>query len=535
MRTIGWVIQYSINFLHLFAYPFYQAPKFYTNVIDGSTRTPRRGSEPRVQHIFLIYLITLFTVAFAHNPQPVVDLNNGFSNYAIHFGEKTFNLVYDNDGIVMTTSNLVRRHQLMSISRVIDHTEISLANSLVRTSLSSYEQVTTQDNFTWIGNKVYHLSEDNMTFLDCQIYCASRSSEMVKTVKDVWRVDHSDHFSFSSVWMDTITKAEPSYQIFLENVMLYPNNTFTFGNPKPSIFYQDALQLTQISSIQTFYTNYYSSQKQEYWPTSFYSLHVTMHKSGAINMYIPVSAGELEVAQSRCACSKFPTQATRDIRRISRDLRKLKIQAHNISIEANRVRNNNHSTGNVLQIVNSKLIPQSFIQANIEEIMPLNFSLSNDKLITPSTVAIFTAKAVGVPMLQHAFETYFHKFRETLPTAKLVPLKNNTSFVLPKEVRLTGIQGVLSNFSLILAFDELPEYEKDLTHLRDLDVMHELLSNLTLTNEQFIAFLRNEVYQYIISFAAQGLTQEIDTSFPVLVHLKPALSFLKLDCLFLPH
>ena len=118
MRTTRWVIQYSIDFLHLFAYPFYQAPKFYTNVIDGSTRTPRRGSEPRVQHIFLVYLMTLFTVAFAHNPQPVVDLNNGFSNYAIHFGEKTFNLVYDNDGIVMTTSNLVRRHQLMSISRV---------------------------------------------------------------------------------------------------------------------------------------------------------------------------------------------------------------------------------------------------------------------------------------------------------------------------------------------------------------------------------------------------------------------------------
>ena len=164
--------------------------------------------------------------------------------------------------------------------------------------------------------------------------------------------------------------------------------------------------------------------------------------------------------------------------------------------------------------------------------MPLNFSLTNDKLITPSTVAIFTAKAVGVPMLQHAFETYFHKFKETLPAAKLVPFKNNTSFILPKEVRLTGIQGVLSNFSLILAFDALPDYEKDLTKMHDLDVMHELLSNLTLTNEQFIAFLRNKVYHYIISFAAQGLTQEIDTSFPVLVHLKPALSFIKFDCFF---
>ena len=125
-----------------------------------------------------------------------------------------------------------------------------------------------------------------------------------------------------------------------------------------------------------------------------------MSKSGSINLYIPVQAGELEVAKSRCACSKAPMQATRDIRRISRDLRKLRIQALNISIETDRVRKNNQSTGNVLEIINNKLTPQPSIQAHIEEIMPLNYTLVNDKLITPSTVAIFTAKAVGVPMLQ---------------------------------------------------------------------------------------------------------------------------------------
>ena len=214
------------------------------------------------------------------------------------------------------------------------------------------------------------------------------------------------------------------------------------------------------------------------------------------------------------------------------DESELKIQALNISIETNCVRNNNHSTGNVLEIINNKLIPQPSIQANIEEIMPLNYSLTNDKLITPSTVAILTAKAVGVPMLQKAFESYFHKFKETLPAAKLIPFKNNTSFILPKEVRLTGIQNILSNFSMILAFDALPDFEKDLTKISNLDVMHELLSNLTLTNEQFISFLHEKVYNYITSFAAKGLSREIDASFPVLVHLKPALSFLKFDCFF---
>ena len=53
-----------------------------------------------------------------------------------------------------------------------------------------------------------------------------------------------------------------------------------------------------------------------------------------------------------------------------------------------------------------------------------------------------------------------------------------------------------------------------------------------MTNEQFISFLNERLYDYIITFAAQGLNREIDTSFPVLVHLKPALSFLKFDCFF---
>ena len=182
-----------------------------------------------------------------------------------------------------------------------------------------------------------------------------------------------------------------------------------------------------------------------------------MNKSGFINLYIPTQAGELEVAKSRCACTKFPTQATRDIRRINRDLHKLRIQSLNISIETNRFRKNNHSTGNVLEIINDKLESQPLSNANIEQIMPLNYTITNSKLITPSTVALFTARTVGMPMLQKAFEAYFHKFKDTLPAAKFMPFRNNTSFILPKKVRLTGIQNVLSrpqqgNRSIISGF-----------------------------------------------------------------------------------
>ena len=226
---------------------------------------------------------------------------------------------------------------------------------------------------------------------------------------------------------------------FLEDTMLYPRNTFTAGNPDPLVYYQNALELVEIDSIFTFYTISYSSTKKEYWPQSYYDLRVSMNKSGLFNVYIPTQAGELEVAKHSCACFKIPTQATRDIRRIGRDLNKLRIQSVNISIEANRYREKNSSTGNVLELLNGKLDSQSLKNANIEQILPLNYTLINDKLITPSTVALLTAKTVGMPVLQKAFEIYFKKFRDTIPSAKFMPFKNTTSFILPQKVRLTGI------------------------------------------------------------------------------------------------
>ena len=130
-------------------------------------------------------------------------------------------------------------------------------------------------------------------------------------------------------------------------------------------------------------------------------------------------------------------------------MKKLRIQTSsvNISIEATRFRQNNFSTGNVLNILNDNLKSQSLGgSANIEHIVPLNYSPVNDKLITPSTVALFTARTVCLPMLQKAFSTYFQKFKDTLPSAKFMPFHNKSMFILPQEVCLSGIQNVLSNF-----------------------------------------------------------------------------------------
>ena len=123
MRGIRRIVQLLVDFIYLLCYPLCQTKKFHENIIGRSQHVTSKGkcSEPRIGFVFFTQLITLFSLAYAHNPQPVVDLESGFNNYAIHFGQKTFQLVYNDAGIVMTHSELIRRHQLMSISRVIDH------------------------------------------------------------------------------------------------------------------------------------------------------------------------------------------------------------------------------------------------------------------------------------------------------------------------------------------------------------------------------------------------------------------------------
>ena len=110
MRAIRCLIQLCADYLYLLCYPLCQSRRFHQNIIGRSAHTAGTCPKPRIGIVFLVQLMTLFTLAYAHNPQPVVDLDSGFNNYAIHFGQKTFQLVYNDDGIVMTYSELIRRH-----------------------------------------------------------------------------------------------------------------------------------------------------------------------------------------------------------------------------------------------------------------------------------------------------------------------------------------------------------------------------------------------------------------------------------------
>ena len=229
--------------LSLLVYPVTNLKRYHVRIIESKPVCQGTSTEPQLGLVLALQLLIFVSAAYAVPSQPVVDLTTGFNTYDIHFGEKSFQLAFQENGIVMSHSSLVRRHQLMSISRVLDFTDIAMANSIVKSSplLSVYTKSITHDNFRWIENKLYHVSNETMTFADCNIYCASKSAEMVRTVTDTWRTDHEVNLPFQSVWLDTVTKINgTNYEVFLDDLMLYPKNRFTRRNPAPSLIFSNS-------------------------------------------------------------------------------------------------------------------------------------------------------------------------------------------------------------------------------------------------------------------------------------------------------
>ena len=110
-------LQFYSDLFSLWIYPFAEFKRYHTRLIESESVSKRASPEPQLGLIFVLQLLTLVSAAYAHSSQPVVDLNTGFNTYDIHFGDRSFQLAFQENGIVMSHSSLVRRHQLMSISR----------------------------------------------------------------------------------------------------------------------------------------------------------------------------------------------------------------------------------------------------------------------------------------------------------------------------------------------------------------------------------------------------------------------------------
>ena len=85
-------LQFYTDLFLLWVYPFAEFKRYHTRLIESDVFRKRASSEPGLGLVLLLQLLTLISVAYAHTSQPVVDLQTGFNNYDIHFGNHTFQL-----------------------------------------------------------------------------------------------------------------------------------------------------------------------------------------------------------------------------------------------------------------------------------------------------------------------------------------------------------------------------------------------------------------------------------------------------------
>ena len=119
---------------------------------------------------------------------------------------------------------------------------------------------------------------------------------------------------------------------------------------------------------------------------------------------------------------------------------------------------------------------------------------SHANLLLPSAVS-FTAKAVGVPLLQKGFQHYMRTFGSEVK-GRMVDYVSRQDFQLPISVELSGLHSEISNFSLCIMFDDIGDFEGNVT--ASMDGTTRLLRNLSLTNAVLEQFLQQNAINYMI-------------------------------------
>ena len=501
---------------------------------------PTRGIFLFFGLIYFELFAALYVQALAVPPE--VDLTEGFGNYDMNWDNTTLHLNYQENGIVVYHAKLLRNHQLYGVSKVLDYTSLSLANDNAKNSLLKFTHPHHFEDFILLHDMEYYVSYEKMTLEQCYINCASKGSTVIGTEIDFYRVQKE--FSFDSIWVDTTTTAIKQssnmiYSLFLGATEIFPVNLLT-RKGQARIFYQHEGAMVEIDKISTFYKGYYDSQSQEYYVQSSYNLKAAISKQGELNVFIPTQHNVLQTDASHCncGCNRLPSMSRRVAHSVRNSFHRLQVQTihMNMSIETRRLKRSRNN-GNVYSLLQPRSVKQRSSNQvaktyHIEEISPLNVDLPNvtnsQFVFAPATIATFAVKAVGVPLMQKAFLAYMRKFGKEIG-AKFKPFTQKSSFLLPREVEVTGLTSTLSNFSLIITFEQLSSFETNISMSSSLELTDQLLKNLSMTNDQFISFLKTQAVDYMLTLAAQDMSLEIDQSLPVLVVAHPSNSFVKFD------
>ena len=122
----------------------------------------------------------------------------------------------------------MKHRQLVEISKILDNTELSLANHNIQV-LANKSDLYMNHDFKIIGDYEYYQSQEKYTHSECEIHCASRQSELP------FNIDHFNHRiqAFTSpVWVqcETVVDKNNVYTVFFGSVQIFPTNKLTNGS-----------------------------------------------------------------------------------------------------------------------------------------------------------------------------------------------------------------------------------------------------------------------------------------------------------------
>ena len=269
-----------------------------------------------------------------------------------HFGSLVFDimgqelvLTSTSEGRIMYTATLQRSRQIKAISRLIDFSELAIANTNVQHSfanLRSQDQMNQLDNFLFINGSEFHLSPTHMSYIDCGLHCATLDAKMVNDPTHVRTM--IEFVNMSQIWVDTITspyqvQGNQEYNVFLGLTMIYPIHQFS--NPDSIIYFYNQGRRVPIPNIKQNF-NYYDKHSATYWSTNPYKLHVIISKDLLVSILIPEKS-----YQAQCACVRLPTASSRSFSEFLSNVNDLNLQisAMDIGLEQGRIDRNNPQMG----------------------------------------------------------------------------------------------------------------------------------------------------------------------------------------------
>ena len=447
-----------------------------------------------------------------------------------------FYVLSTENNLVIYSSDTEATRQIYSVSKSLDYTDVALANRNLRLTL---ETVTKQsywsktDNFRIYRNQEIHLSPAQMSYSQCQLYCARYDAAPIYHVDQFY--DLMNSFNPSHVWVDATTSVETlddkiQYKVHLGKVELFPDNQIGLAIPK--IYHYFNHERVEIFDIKALYS-YYESQAAEYWTKHHYKLNTVLTSDGSVLVYIPQDPRHLINSDyfAYCGCQRDPSLTTKIYNDLYQDFQILKNIQNDLNIDIENVRlSSTNEAGSLIELIKpymtSHISHKNFTKRYValENVSPLiKNSGTHQELL--HTLVLVGAKKIGSSVAMSLLASTLKHVKKTYGATILQDAWKDE----PQRANyfdLSNMQMEKNNFSLVVKFPKhhLDSFAYNVSN--DLHLADTLVKNLTIVNKELQSLLHNHAQNLLLNLAKDDLINPIDYNAPILAAVKPGKSYI---------